>query len=211
MSKVHHWLAVTGCAVTLAGGCSNQKPAPLYASSADQGGYATRYPVELGAARGNIGEQESRARRLMAEFETYPNALNKPNWSQVQRVVELADQAGRSEEYARSRGAFSGSPRTTRAKSRRSSAELRRTRSTPPSSERSETAYAPTTRRNAISSSTRSRSARKMRSFSPSKRTRSPKRATRYTSASNAIGDRWNGWSPSRRTFVRRWRTKSRT
>jgi chromosome segregation ATPase len=102
MSKVHHWLAVTGCAVTLAGGCSNQKPAPLYASSADQGGYATRYPVELGAARGNIGEQESRARRLMAEFETYPNALNKPNWSQVQRVVELADQAGRSEEYAQS-------------------------------------------------------------------------------------------------------------
>jgi hypothetical protein len=101
MSKVHRWLAVTGFAATLAGGCASHKTAPLYASSADQGGYATRYPVELGAVRGDIGEQESRARRLMAEFESYPNALNKPDWSHVQHVVELADQAGRSEEYAR--------------------------------------------------------------------------------------------------------------
>ncbi|MBN1610977.1 MAG: hypothetical protein JW940_30380 [Polyangiaceae bacterium] len=100
MSKVHHWLAVTGFAVTLAGGCAKQKPPPLYASSADQGGYATGYPVALGTVRGNISEQESRARRLMAEFESYPNALNKPDWSHVRRVIELADQAGRSGQYA---------------------------------------------------------------------------------------------------------------
>jgi chromosome segregation ATPase len=36
----------------------------------------------------------------MAEFESYPNALNKPDPSHVRRVVELADQAGRSGEYA---------------------------------------------------------------------------------------------------------------
>jgi hypothetical protein len=100
MSKVHRWLAVTGFAVTMAAGCANQKPPPLYASSADQGGFATGYPVELGTVRGSISEQESRARRLMAEFETYPNALHKPDWSHVRRVVELADQAGRSGQYA---------------------------------------------------------------------------------------------------------------
>lgn len=102
MSKVHHCLAVTCFAVTLAAGCSNQKPQPLYASSADQGGYAARYPVELGAARGRAGEQESRTRRLMAEFETYPESLDRPDWGHVKRVVELADQAGRSSEFAQS-------------------------------------------------------------------------------------------------------------
>ena len=37
----------------------------------------------------------------MGGFESYPESLDKPDWNHVMKVVELADQAGQSEAYAR--------------------------------------------------------------------------------------------------------------
>jgi hypothetical protein len=81
------------------GGCSNQKPEPLYASSAVEASYAERYPEELATARGRLSEHESKAQQMMAAFSTYPDELSNPNWKDVETVVDRADQAGKSGAY----------------------------------------------------------------------------------------------------------------
>lgn len=94
----HALAALLACAVTAA--CSNQKPATTATSSADQAGYAERYPNELSQTRARFIEHESRSGRVVQEFSTYPDALNDPSWSHVEAVVDRADQAGKSSTYA---------------------------------------------------------------------------------------------------------------
>lgn len=100
MFNFHGKLGLSALIIALEIGCASKEPPPLYAPSTDQAGYATRYPQRLGEARGRVDQHESRSRRLMGGFESYPESLDKPDWGHVTRVVELADQAGRSEEYA---------------------------------------------------------------------------------------------------------------
>ena len=79
--------------------CTNEKPEPLTASSANQAGYAERYPESLGAARGRFGEMEAEAKRTGQEFQSYPDQLNDPSWPDYLTVVEKADEDGRSSAY----------------------------------------------------------------------------------------------------------------
>src|SRR5688572_27119632 len=81
-------------------GCSNQKPAPLYASSAGEAGYAERFPDQLASARGRMAEHQSKSTRMMQSFNTYPGELKDPSWPVVLDVVDKADTAGRSGAYA---------------------------------------------------------------------------------------------------------------
>src|SRR5688500_16024650 len=79
--------------------CSSQQKGPQVASSSGQAGYAERYPDELAAARGKFSERESKARDSMSKCSGYPDELDKPNWDDVGKVVELADDAGKSQAY----------------------------------------------------------------------------------------------------------------
>lgn len=93
----HHAFALALC--LLAAGCASQQPA-LYASAADQPAYAERYPAELAATRARYAEDEKELGRLTGEFGKYPDALKKPSWPAVTTVVEAADKAGKSGDFA---------------------------------------------------------------------------------------------------------------
>lgn len=96
----HFSVLVAAClGLTAAAACSNQKPEPQVASSAGMEGYASRYPNKLAATRGRFDQQESKSRQLTGAFATYPDQLDKPNWSDVATVVDLADSSGRSSAY----------------------------------------------------------------------------------------------------------------
>ncbi len=86
-----------------AAACNDQKPPPLYASSASQNGYASRYPETMASERGRIDEHEGASRRKLASFATYPDELKDPNWNDVKQVVDLADSAGQSAQYVERR------------------------------------------------------------------------------------------------------------
>jgi chromosome segregation ATPase len=96
---IQHALRAAGFAGLIALACSNQKPEPLYGSSAGQPSYAERYPERLGGTRGEYVEKESKAARLQSEFATYPEELSDPQWDHVEQVVVLADEAGQSGAY----------------------------------------------------------------------------------------------------------------
>src|SRR5882757_8659811 len=80
-------------------GCSS-RPAPAFASSANEAGYAEHYPATLLAQRTEFAANESKSRQLMAGFSNYPGALSAPNGEQVLELVKRADAAGRSGAYA---------------------------------------------------------------------------------------------------------------
>jgi hypothetical protein len=85
---------------TVLAGCSNQKPEPLTASSANEAGYAERYPDDIAASRERLTRQEELSRELSTRFEQYPDELNEPSWPHVLGVIERADEAGRGASYA---------------------------------------------------------------------------------------------------------------
>lgn len=91
--------------LSVVAGCSNQKPEPQVASSAGMEGYASRYPNKLAATRGQFDQDESKAQQLTGAFAAYPDQLDKPNWADVAKVVDLADSAGRSSAYVDRAGA----------------------------------------------------------------------------------------------------------
>jgi hypothetical protein len=80
--------------------CQQQQQQPLYASSAEEPAYAERYPAELAAARTRFAKDESEVTTLTGEFQKYPDELDKPSWPVVASVVEEADRAGKSWDYA---------------------------------------------------------------------------------------------------------------
>jgi len=89
--------------VFAAAGCASQQQPALYASAADQPAYAERFPAELAATRARYAEDEKELGRLTGEFAKYPDALKKPSWPAVTNVVEEADKAGKSGDYAAGR------------------------------------------------------------------------------------------------------------
>lgn len=84
--------------------CST-RPAPAFASSATESGYAERYPAALLAVRTEFADDETRAREIFAQFPNYPGALSAPDGEQVSAIVSRADAAGKSGSYARERAA----------------------------------------------------------------------------------------------------------
>ena len=84
----------------LLSGCTT-RPAPAFASSANESGYAERYPAALLAIRTEFADNETRARQIIGAFQTYPGALSAPDGEQVLGVVVRADAAGKSGAYAR--------------------------------------------------------------------------------------------------------------
>ncbi len=90
-------------ATALLSGCT-QLPPVAYASSANESGYAERYPAALLAARTEFASSETRARELMAAFPSYPSALSAPDGEQTLAVVTRADAAGKSADYGEQMG-----------------------------------------------------------------------------------------------------------
>jgi hypothetical protein len=76
-----------------------QTPAARYGSSANEPAYAERYAGSLSAARESHVKDETFARQTSATFAGLPGELKAPDWNAVQRVVELADAAGKSGDY----------------------------------------------------------------------------------------------------------------
>ncbi|MFC1642116.1 hypothetical protein ACFL5O_05425 [Myxococcota bacterium] len=86
-------------------GCSTRTGSePQVASGAGETGYASRYPTELGAARGGLQTHESDLKMLTGKFPSYPNELQDPSWPHVLGVVERADRAGRAQTYVQRAG-----------------------------------------------------------------------------------------------------------
>ena len=92
---------VTPIALLLAASLSacTKTPAPVFASSANESGYAERYPAALLGARTEFADSESRAREIIKGFPDYPGALSAPDGEQVLGVVTRADAAGKSGSY----------------------------------------------------------------------------------------------------------------
>ena len=97
--RTHVLTSMALLATALLAGCSS-RPAPVFASSANESGYAERYPAALLAARTDFAASESRAREIIGQFPSYPAALSSPDGEQVLGVVTRADAAGRSASYA---------------------------------------------------------------------------------------------------------------
>ena len=81
-------------------GCST-RPAPVFASSANESNYAERYPGALLSARTEFADDESKARAIFGGFSSYPGALTAPDGQLTLGVVTRADAAGKSGSYAR--------------------------------------------------------------------------------------------------------------
>ncbi len=79
--------------------CSQPKPVPEIASSADYSGYAVEYPGQLQILTELYHQREAEARELFGTFSSYSDELSEPNWEQVVAVVERADESGRSRAY----------------------------------------------------------------------------------------------------------------
>jgi flagellin-like hook-associated protein FlgL len=86
-------------AVALSSACSS-RPAPVFASSANETSYAERYPATLLAVRTEFATDEAHARDIFGAFSNYPGALTAPDGPQVLGVVTRADAAGKSGAYA---------------------------------------------------------------------------------------------------------------
>lgn len=87
----------------LLSGCTT-RPAPAFASSANESTYAERYPTALLDVRTEYANDETRAREIFGSFGTYPGALSAPDGELVSGVVSRADAAGKSGSYARAMG-----------------------------------------------------------------------------------------------------------
>lgn len=85
-------------AIALLSGCT-QLPPVAYASSANESGYAERYPAALLATRTEFASSETRAREIISAMPNYPSALSAPDGQQTLAVVTRADAAGKSASY----------------------------------------------------------------------------------------------------------------
>src|SRR3954469_4355590 len=88
--------------------CASQNIEPQVASSATHAHYDTDYPLALQATANDFVNSETNVRRATAEFPKYPEQLKDPPWPLVERVVNRADEAGRSESYVTARRELDG-------------------------------------------------------------------------------------------------------
>lgn len=84
-----------------ASACARTGQEATVPSSAHLASYAERYPTAVSETTVRLGSQEQEASELVGKFSAYPDALKDPSWAHVSEVVELADSAGKSADYAR--------------------------------------------------------------------------------------------------------------
>jgi hypothetical protein len=84
-------IAVTGCT-------KKNTAEPALASASAETGYATRFPGELSAARGELTQREADAAQLSRDFSGYPAALDAPA-DRTLEVYRRADAEGASASY----------------------------------------------------------------------------------------------------------------
>jgi hypothetical protein len=80
--------------------CSQQKPEPQVASSADQASYAVDYPQDLDAATTNFAARQDDVKAATGRFDGYADQLKDPKSIPVAiEVVDAADASGKSWAY----------------------------------------------------------------------------------------------------------------
>lgn len=91
---------LVGLVLCSSAACS-QKPAPLFASSADQASYAERYPTTLAALRTRYAEDEKLAREKIGKFSGYADELGNTDYEHVAEMAKRADAAGKSGDFVK--------------------------------------------------------------------------------------------------------------
>lgn len=80
--------------------CHDRSKGPEVASSAEQPGYARRYPEEVAQLNKQLQVQSQLATELSADLGKFPDALNEPDWTQVGSVYAHANDEGKGQAYA---------------------------------------------------------------------------------------------------------------
>lgn len=91
-------------AVLLAACSSSSGKGPVLAPSASQPAYAMEYASELTDSAKDAGDAQTKAQALTSGFDAHLDDLKKPDWDVVLAVVQDADAAGRSADFADAHG-----------------------------------------------------------------------------------------------------------
>ncbi len=86
--------------VVLASGCQDRDKGPEVASSAEQPGYALRYPSEVEGTQKRIDTQAQAVNETSGKLLAFPADLKDPDWKLVESVYSAADEEGRGQAYA---------------------------------------------------------------------------------------------------------------
>lgn len=92
-------LLLGGLSLLLSLACHRQGEGPKVASSAEQVGYAERYPDELARVESNVSKEHNLADSFV-QLKEFPSELSEPEWQKVKSIYEAADEEGRAAAYA---------------------------------------------------------------------------------------------------------------
>jgi hypothetical protein len=87
-------------ALLFAAGCNNQNKPVEAASATNQASYAEAYPEKVQSSTEAVAIAETETKTTIGEFPSYPEQVKKTDYTEVKKVVELADEAGKSKSYA---------------------------------------------------------------------------------------------------------------
>lgn len=80
--------------------CHDRTQGPTLASSAEQPGYALRYPEEVARLNDQLQAQTDAATQVGTELAKFPDALSEPDWNEVANVYTHAHEEGKGLAYA---------------------------------------------------------------------------------------------------------------
>ncbi len=100
-ARTAHWIAIGSLLLTFA--CQKNDGPPAAAPSTDSAAYAQHYPAQLQALSTRYEVELSSATEIVDKFASYPDALNDPDWTVVDRSYARADEEGRGQAYANQR------------------------------------------------------------------------------------------------------------
>ncbi len=87
-------------AVLMTSACQDGRKEPELASSAEQPGYALRYPTEIQNNQKRLDTQGQVVEETSGKLLSFPAELNEPDWKVVESVYVAADEEGRGQAYA---------------------------------------------------------------------------------------------------------------
>jgi hypothetical protein len=80
--------------------CEDGSQGPQVASSAEQVGYAERYPEAVQLLSADLEGQTQSVTSTASELAAFPDALKDPDWTLVEQVYEAAHEEGKSHAYS---------------------------------------------------------------------------------------------------------------